>query len=382
MMTRPVASPIASPLARPLARWSAAAFFALASTWNYLDRFVLSAAGPQIRAEFHLSNTQFGWLLSAFGFSYALASPLAGWFLDRLGLETGIVCAVGLWSLSAALCGWTRSLGQLIAARIFLGIWESAGVPAAGKLNSIYLEPKDRALGAALTQVGLALGGGGAPLLVGWLAGWRSPFFLCALLGFGWIPLWMTIRRSVTPYRAVAPQRNGGGMRVLTDPRLMRLAFANVLWMVGYVLWTNWTTLYLSETFHLSASRANAFAWFPPVVSTLGAFAGGWLSRRAMKRGAGEVNARLSALLVSSLGCLAVVLAPWCQAPLPATIVIAASYFWTTAGSVNLYTIPVDIWGGERGSRRWCVPTGCSRPCCRPPSASWWTTLASRPSAC
>lgn len=336
-------------MSRAVARWSAASFFALASTWNYLDRFVLSAAGPQIRAEFHLNNEQFGWLLSAFGFSYALASPLAGWFLDWLGLETGIVCAVGLWSLGAALCGWTRSLGQLIAARVFLGIGESAGVPAAGKLNAIYLEPKDRAIGAALTQVGLAIGGSGAPLLVAWFAGWRSPFFVCALLGVGWIPLWILVRRAVEPWHSVKPQRNAReGLRVLGDSRLLLLAGANILWMVGYVLWSNWTTIYLSETFHMTAVRANGYAWFPPVVSTFGAFAGGWLSRQAITRGAGDVDARRFALLISAVGCLVVALAPFCRTPLFATLVIAASYFWTTAGSVNLYTIPVDIWGGER----------------------------------
>ena len=43
-----------------------------------------------------------------------------------------------------------------------LGAFESAGVPAAGKLNAIYLEPKNRAIGAAFTQVGLSIGARGA----------------------------------------------------------------------------------------------------------------------------------------------------------------------------------------------------------------------------
>jgi ACS family hexuronate transporter-like MFS transporter len=331
------------------ARWAAATFFALASTWNYLDRSVLSAAGPAIIAEFHLNTTQFGWLQSAFAFSYALAAPLAGWCLDRLGLEAGIVCAVGVWSLAAAFCGWSRSLGQLVAARGLLGAGESAGVPAAGKLNAIYLEPRDRALGAALTQVGIAVGASGAAVLVGWFAEWRSPFFVCALLGLGWIPLWLLVRRAVQPYQAVAPQVSGFRWELWADPRLIRLAVANVLWMVGYVLWSGWTTVYLTRMFPMSAARANRnFAWIPPLVSVMGAFAGGWLSRRAVKRGMGVVEARRSALLVSSIGCMVVAAAPYCATPLLATLVIGASWFWTLAGSVNLYTIPVDIWGGER----------------------------------
>ncbi len=337
------------PPASAIARWSAVSVFALASTWNYLDRQTLSAFAPRIIAEFHLTNTQYGLLAgSAFGLPYAIAAPGVGWLLDRIGLETGIVCAVALWSLSAAICGWSRSFWQLVSARAFLGVWESAGVPAAGKLNAIYLEPKDRAIGAAMTQVGIGIAGVAAPLLVALFTGWRSPFFLCAVLGFGWIPVWILVRRSVQPYSEVAPQTQPGGFGILRDPRLAALACANVLWMVGYTFWTNWTTLYLVHTYNLTTVRASGFAWVPPVASILGGFAGGWLSRRAIDRGSAPVSARLSALFVSALGCFATLFAPFCPTPLVALLPVSLSYFAIVAGSVNIYTIPLDIWGGER----------------------------------
>jgi ACS family hexuronate transporter-like MFS transporter len=320
----------------------------MAAACNYLDRLVLSAAAPRIRAEFHLSNTDYGWLVAAFGLAYALASPAVGFFLDWLGLETGILCAVALWSSAAALCGLTRSFGQLAGARALLGVWESAGFPAAGKLNAIYLEPKQRALGAAMSQVGIALAGVGAPLLVASFAGWRTSFFVCSALGFLWIPLWMLVRRTVEPYAAVAPQKNVAGASLLRDRRLILLAVANVLWMGIYALWTNWTTEYLSQTFHLTMRQANSYAWFPPLASVFGGFVGGWISSRAIGRGTPNVQARVFGALVSALGCLVTLLAPLSPTPFWATLVIAASYFWATAGSVNLYTIPVDIWGGER----------------------------------
>ena len=332
------------------ARWAAISVFALASAWNYLDRLTLSAAAPRVRAEFHLTNTDYGWLLSAFALAYALASPLMGWFLDWLGLEKGIAWSVGMWSVATALCGWSRSLGQLVASRVFLGIWESAGVPAAGKVNAIYLEPKDRAIGAAMTQVGLSIGGIGAPLLVAAFAGWRSPFFVCAALGLGWIPFWLAVRRRVKPYAVVAPQRGGlrAAMELLGEPRLLRLVAANILWMGIYTLWSNWTTLYLVHQFNLTTAQAAGYAWFPPLASTLGGFAGGWISRRAINRGAANVPARVLGTLVSAVGCLVTLAAPLAPTALVATLAISASYFWATAGSVNLYTIPVDIWGGER----------------------------------
>lgn len=299
-------------------------------------------------AEFHLNNREYGWLVSAFSFSYAFASPAMGWFLDRLGLETGILWAVGLWSLATVFCGSSRSLGQLIGARAFLGVWESAGIPAAGKLNAIYLEPRNRAVGAAMTQAGLSLAGIGAPLLVGTMAGWRSPFFVCAALGFIWIPIWMGVRRRVRPYEEVPPQREPGAFRrLLRDRRLAALVGANILWMGIYTLWSNWTTIYLVQSFGLTTQAASWYAWVPPVASTMGAFAGGWISRRAINNGVPPVQARVTGTLISAIGCLVTVLVPLSPTPIWAMLGISASYFWVTAGSTNLYTMPLDIWGGQ-----------------------------------
>jgi ACS family hexuronate transporter-like MFS transporter len=83
------------------------------------------------------------------------------------------------------------------------------------------------------------------------------------------------------------------------------------------------------------------------LASTLGAFAGGWISRRAINTGMPPVQARVMGTLVSAIGCLVTVFVPLGSTPLWAMLAISASYFWVTAGSVNLYTIPVDIWGGR-----------------------------------
>lgn len=335
-------------MTKSTARWGVVLFFALSSTWNYLDRLVLSAAAPRVRAEFHLNNTQYGWMLSAFSLTYALASPATGWLLDRLGLEIGIAWAVALWSVSSVLGGLSRGFGQLLGTRAMLGAFESAGVPAAGKLNAAYLEPKNRAIGAAMTQVGLSIAGVAAPLLVAALPGWREPFFICAAPGILWIPLFLLIRRRVPPYEAVLPRREAGGLKVLAERRLHILVIANILWMGIYTLWSNWTTAYLTHTFGLTVRAVAVFAWFPPVASTLGAFAGGWISRRAIVGGAPPVNARVFAACISALGCLVTLAVPVCRSPFTAMLAISASYFWATAGSVNLYTIPVDIWGGKQ----------------------------------
>jgi ACS family hexuronate transporter-like MFS transporter len=330
------------------ARWAAVSVFALASTWNYLDRQVLAAAAPSIRSEFHLNNAQFGWLISAFSVAYAFASPATGWLLDRFGLDIGIVGAVAMWSVSSVLGGISRGFGQLLGARVILGAFESAGIPAAGKLNASYLEPENRAIGAAMTQVGLSLAGFAAVWLVAALPGWRQPFFICAALGLLWLPVFLFLRRRVAAFEVVQPRRESGGLQLLRDPRLLTLVAANMLWMGSYSLWTNWTTAYLTYTFPLTVRTVAPFAWIPPVAATLGAFAGGWLSRHAILRGRTHADARIFGALVSAIGCLGILAVPLCPTPMLATVAISASSFWAVAGSVNLYTLPVDIWGAQR----------------------------------
>ena len=79
-------------------RWVVLAVFVLSTAINYLDRATLSALAPVLIGEFHLSNTQYGWIGSAFSLTYAASAPLAGLLIDRIGLNRAISLAVGLWS--------------------------------------------------------------------------------------------------------------------------------------------------------------------------------------------------------------------------------------------------------------------------------------------
>jgi ACS family hexuronate transporter-like MFS transporter len=51
------------------------------TTINYIDRQVLSVLAPTLRDEFHLSNSQYAWILNAFMISYAFSYSFAGWVL-------------------------------------------------------------------------------------------------------------------------------------------------------------------------------------------------------------------------------------------------------------------------------------------------------------
>jgi MFS family permease len=334
-------------------RWIAVSVFIISSTLNYVDRQLLVFLAPLIIQDLHLNQTRFGLLISAFSIAYAASSLLTGWFLDKAGINRAISVAVGWWSIAATCTGLTRGLAGLGFCRAALGIGESAGVPAVGKLNGLYLKPEERALGAAANQIGLSLGSVIAPL---WIAialarGWRLPFIVNGLLGFLWIPLWLGVNRLIPARYAdqeLAPNRGLGEFSLLRDPALILLVVANVLWMGSYSLWSNWTTLYLVHVHGLTLQQTASYVWIPPLISNLGGFFGGWLSLRWMRRGRNAVAARRRAVWFSAAGFLITLLLPLAPTAAWATAIISVSFFFSLSGSVNIYALPIDIFGPAR----------------------------------
>src|ERR1039457_6137664 len=263
-------------------RWLLLAVFVLSSAINYLDRQALATLAPLVRAEFHLSRAEYGWILGVFSITYALSAPLAGMLTDRIGLNRAASLAIGVWSCAGIATGFTRGLGSLIGCRAVLGAAEAGGIPAAGKAIHLYLRPPERALGNAVNQAGVSLGAILAPPLATWIAlrsGWRHAFIFTGILGLVWIPVWNWAARRVPAAAAPAPAQTGAA-HILRDRRMWAFVSANALSMVGYSLWTNWTTQYLVDAHSLTIRQAAWYAWIPPFVAMSGGFAGGWLSLR------------------------------------------------------------------------------------------------------
>jgi len=127
-------------------RWLAIGIFVLSYGLNYLDRQLLAAVAPAVKGEFHLTNEQYGLILSAFSIVYALGSPIAGLLVDRAGLNLGASLAVAVWSMAGIATGLVSSFRGLLACRLVLGGAEAAGMPCIGKANALYLPPSELAL--------------------------------------------------------------------------------------------------------------------------------------------------------------------------------------------------------------------------------------------
>ncbi len=333
-------------------RWLVLGLFVLSTAINYLDRATLATLAPAIKSEFHLSNAEYGWIVNAFLFTYMLAAPFAGMLVDRLDLDRAATLAVGLWSCAGIATGFSRGVAGLAICRAVLGVAEAAGIPAAGKAIHQYLKPGERALGNAVNQAAVSLGMLLAPPVATWIlvhSGWRQAFVATGFIGLLWIPVWLRI----TPRAAAAgPDARPSGIpaEILRDRRLWGFVFANALSMVPYNLWVNFTTLYFVEAQRLTIVQAAWFAWIPPVLAAAGGFAGGWLSLRWIGRGVGPAPARLRVCLVAAVISLATAAIPAAPDAALAACGISLSFFAIAAFSVNMYSLPLDIFGGPRAA--------------------------------
>ena len=172
---------------RPLSGAQSALFLLLAiNLFNYIDRQILAALEPDIRASFFAAGdvnamTKTGLLGDAFFVTYMISAPVLGLLADRFSRWIIVGSAVILWSLASGASGLAATFAILFATRICVGIGEGGYGPAAPTIlaDLFPIETRGRmmAIFYAAIPVGSALGyviGG----LVGAHFGWRWAFYL------------------------------------------------------------------------------------------------------------------------------------------------------------------------------------------------------------
>ena len=101
---------------------------------------------------------------------------------------------------------------------------------------------------------------------------------------------------------------------------------------------------------HLTLTRAAWYAWIPPLIALLGGFGGGWLSMRGVLSGLPAVTARTRVCLAGALTALPAVCIPLLPTAGWAIAGISLSILAVSAISVNMYTIPLDTFGGPHAA--------------------------------
>jgi len=154
---------------------------------NYVDRNVLFAVQPLVKDEFHLSNTQIGYLTSAFLGFYMIAAPFVGPLADRYSRKLIIAFGAIFWSALTLLTAFTHTYTELLIRHTLVGIGEATFVTIAPTFVADLFAEKIRGRILGVFYLAIPVGSAAGYLLGGNLAphyGWRFPFYIAAAPGF------------------------------------------------------------------------------------------------------------------------------------------------------------------------------------------------------
>jgi MFS family permease len=346
-------------------------FYAL----SYIDRVNISTAAPYIQQELGLSKAQLGIALSAFALPYALLQIFGGWLGDRVGARRTMTWLAVVWAVATAATGLAVGLASLVAARLLLGLGESAAFPTATQAMSRWMPEQLRALGQGIVHAASRLGNAAAPLVVGGLivlGGWRLSFYVLGVLSLVWAAVWVRFYRDVPrehprttetelaelPNRGAAPERQTG-----TPWRAMLVALFPVLivdFCYGWLLWVylTWLPSLFKDEFGLKLGQFALYTSLVLLAGVAGDLVGGRLSDELLRRRDPVVARRLPLVLglTASLVCLAPVLVV--HSLLATTISLALAFFFLELTNSTIWALPMDVAPDHAGAASGLVNTG------------------------
>src|SRR5688572_32402572 len=169
----------------PRYSWYALAVLTAVYVLNFLDRTLIYILFTPIKAEMAFSDLELALLgTTSFVIFYTLLGVPFGWLADRVARKNLIAGGLAVWSLFSGLTGFADSFWSIFFCRVMVGVGEATLGPAALSLISDYFPTRMRATVQSIYSSGIALGGGLAFFLGGWIGqayGWRWAFYL---LGF------------------------------------------------------------------------------------------------------------------------------------------------------------------------------------------------------
>jgi MFS transporter, Spinster family, sphingosine-1-phosphate transporter len=276
--------------------------------FNYIDRYILAAVEPEIRAAFFAPGDPnamavSGLLGTAFFVTYMLSAPALGWLSDRFSRWLIVGSAVILWSLASGASGLAATFGLLLFTRVSIGIGEGGYGPAAPTIlaDLFPLAMRGRVLSVfcAAIPVGGALGyvvGG----LINSHLGWRWAFYLVTPPGLLLGLLCFTQRdpRGRGSERKQAERANWSDYLTLLRTRSYVInCFAQTAMTFaigGLAFWISAYLRYRGE----AASATAIFGAITAIAGLLSTLVGGVVADRLQRRYSG------SYFLVSGIGML------------------------------------------------------------------------------
>src|SRR5215472_10364049 len=315
-------------------------FLVIINIINFYDRNVGGALAEPMRREFGLSDTQIGWLGTAFTLLYAVIGLPLGWMADTRSRKKLLAAGLAIWGALTGLAAWAVNVPMLVVSRLGLGVGEAAVAPTSTSWIGDLFPAERRAKPLALFMLGVPVGGALSYFFSGPVAqafGWRRAMIVAAIPALVMAPFVLFLREpqrgGAETARAQGSAQQGSIWRLLSIPTFWWIIVSGAL--VNFNLYAIGTFLpaFLGRIHHLNVARAGiATGMIYMIGGVAGGTIGGFWGDTIVRRGAHQ------RMLAAAIGALAA--APFAYfgirqglgALTPAVIFLTVSY-----GLLNMY---------------------------------------------
>jgi MFS transporter, ACS family, D-galactonate transporter len=349
-------------------RWRIAGLLGIGVLVNYFDRVNLSVSYDALSREFGLSTVAFGYLLSAYSWTYAVCQIPSGALLDRFGVKLVGRMSTILWSIASVAAAVSTGVWQFFASRLLLGVGEAPTFPANAKAVGYWFPQQERSLATACFDAAAKFANAIGVPLIGLLllhVGWRWSFAATGLVSFGYFVLFYLVYRDPGDdpklsteereyIRSGSAQAEGGSPQasigyLLTQRKVVGLAVGSAAYNYCFYLLLTWLPGYLSIALHQDLLHSVLYTSVPWMVATVtDLLFGGWMVDALIRRGFDASTVRRSVLIGGTSLGIAIFAAGAATSPAAAVFWISISLGGLAAAAPVGWSVPSLI--APRGS--------------------------------
>ena len=347
----------------PRRRWRIAFLLGFGVLVNFFDRINLSVSRDALHVSFGLSLVAFGYLSSAFSWTYALMQMPAGMLLDRWGVRRVGRISAFLWSVASFAAAIAPGLNWFFGARLLLGVSESPTFPANAKALGYWFTREERGLATAITDSAAKLATAIGVPFIGVLLfyfGWRWSFAATGFISFLYFVLFYLAYRNPSEDKELSPEerdfilrggaqledqakaRRGSSLSYLLRQRkVYGLALGWGAYNYTFFLLLAWLPSYLSITLHVDLLHSVFYTsapWFLAALTDL--LIGGWLVDDMIRRGWDANRVRQTVLVVGMMFGLCIFGAASAHSPAAAMVWISVALGGLAAAAPVAWTVP------------------------------------------
>ena len=327
-------------------RWVVLSLIFLITVINFVDRQTLSVLAPVLRAAFHLSNAEYGRIVSALQFGMMSGEFPMGYLMDRWGARLGLSVAVLWWSTATGAQVFARTGVQFGVTRFWMGTGECGNYSGGMKTVTRLFGQKERTLAVGIFNSGSMIGATIAPPLIVYLMqryGFRTAFLVPALAGFVWVPVWWMVYGKEPKVAGGEGAERVSLVTMLRDSSTWAVMLSR--FFIGPVMqfYWYWIPSYLFSVRHMSMVQIGVLGWIPFFLGDTGGIAGGWVAGKLQQRGMSILNVRRWTMYCSSLVCLTSLMVPYMNHAGTALVMIGVAIMADNFLSANMFAAVSDL---------------------------------------